>query len=119
MSKAKYQIKVNSEDIIALRNNPFIADNRRAYWNDELEQDVKDLFNEGRGITEIAVLLQRTENSIVSKIKELELEKPIYKKHPKEDMPDDTDDTKATCEHCLCTECVDHDKCEQYLKKEE
>lgn len=117
MAKKKYK-EVTKEEILALRNNPFIADNRRACWSKESDKELSDLYNSGYGISAIAVLMSRTENSINLRIEELELKTPVNKRHVKTTDNEGNNEKASVCEDCLCSECKNHDRCEKRLATE-
>ena len=43
------------------------------YWTKEEQEELRSLFNQGTGITEIAIQLQRTEPAVIQQIEKLDL----------------------------------------------
>ncbi len=73
-------------------------ENQGDYWSTEDHEELSKCFHEGIGISEMALLFQRTEPAIMQQIEKLDLynrkEAPSRRKsHPKEPA-------------CLCTACT-------------
>ena len=56
-----------------LRSHRKLPDREREYWSDEEREDLSRKFNEGAGISEIAVALRRSEPAIMQQIEKLDL----------------------------------------------
>ena len=56
-----------------LRSHRKLPDREREYWSDEEREKLSQKFNEGTGISEIAVALHRSEPAIMQQIEKLDL----------------------------------------------
>lgn len=88
--------RINREQIIALRQGDTSAGLRKDYWSDDDREMLKKKFQDGDGITEIALAFRRTETAIVTQLNALKMFK--QSRAPRRKEPD-----------CLCP------KCERYL----
>ena len=52
-----------------LRSHRKLPDREREYWSDEEREDLSRKFNEGAGISEIAVALRRSDRQLCSRLK--------------------------------------------------
>lgn len=84
------------EQIIALRNRTARPERENAYWSSGECEFLRTMYHDGTGITDIAILLQRSETAIMKQILKLDLpDRQAYpirrKKNPKY--------------YCLCERC--------------
>lgn len=56
-----------------LRSHRKLPEREGEYWSDEEREDLSRKFNEGAGISEIAVALHRSEPAIMQQIEKLDL----------------------------------------------
>lgn len=86
-----------NESVKSMRNRTVRLDREGDYWTEEEKQQLIRMFNDGEGITAIAIQLQRTEPAIMQMIEKLDLynrkEAPARRKSaPREPV-------------CLCVNC--------------
>ena len=89
------------EQIKEMRRNSSFSQHNKDYWSEKNDKDLGRMYDEGYGISEIAVEMGRTENSIAKRIKDLKLDEKRYNTKPKKSKPAE----------CLC------DKCDLYKEK--
>ena len=89
------------EQIKEMRRNSSFSQHNKDYWSEKNDKDLARMYDEGYGISEIAVEMGRTENSISKRIKDLKLDEKRYNTKPKKSKPVE----------CLC------DKCDLYKEK--
>ena len=63
----------NSARICALRSRTIRPVREGAYWEKEEIERLEEMFNSGAGITEIALVLERSEPAVVQQIEKLDL----------------------------------------------
>ena len=95
------------KEIQQMRQNRTPHSKNREYWSKEDGEQLRGLFDEGVGISEIALQMGRTERAVMLKINESKLYEAVYA--PRK-MPDDTG--------CLCKKCALNDACENCGCKE-
>ena len=61
------------EAVKSMRNRTVRMDREGDYWTDDEKAQLKTLFQEGEGITAIAIKLQRTEPAILQQIEKMDL----------------------------------------------
>ncbi len=83
-----------AESVKNMRNRTIKLEREGDYWTDKERKRLKDLFGDGTGITEIAVLLQRTEPAVMQQIEKLDL-------YQRKEYPTRSRNTGKPCE-CLC-----------------
>ena len=93
---------MNDEDytsaVRSLRNRTERLDREGDYWTKEEKQQLADMFAVARGITEIAVCIQRTEQAVIQQATKMGLyrgcdsSKRQHKKNP----------CRCACSHCHC-----------------
>lgn len=86
-----------NEVVKNMRNRTVRLDRQGDYWTDDEKNQLVKMFNEGIGITEIAMRLQRTEPAIVQQIEKLDL-------YHRKDAPS----RRKSCHKeakCLCSVC--------------
>lgn len=82
-----------TESVINMRNRTVRLDREGDYWTDEEKEMLVQKFNEGEGITAMALQLQRTESAVIQQIEALDL----FGRKKKSSIP------KRPC--CLCDKC--------------
>ena len=82
------------ESVKSMRNQTVRLDREGDYWTAEEKEALVQKFNEGEGITAMALELQRTESAVIQQIEALDLF-GRKKKNPVLKQP-----------HCLCSSCV-------------
>ena len=87
-----------NEQIIAIRQQFVSNERHREYWSDYEKNKLKEMFENGIGITEMALELQRSEMAIVNQLNAMGLFKKC--RAPK----------KAKKE-CLCPQCSHYGEC--------
>lgn len=83
----------STESVINMRNRTVRLDREGDYWTDEEREKLVQKFREGKGITAMALELQRTESAIIQQIEALDL----FGRKKKASTP------KQPC--CLCSNC--------------
>ena len=82
-----------------LRSHRKLPEREGEYWSDEERENLSRKFNEGAGISEIAVALHRSEPAIMQQIEKLDLynrkDHPVRRKKCREHGND----------RCLCGKC--------------
>lgn len=88
-----------------MRNRSVTLGREGKYWSDDDVKTLRVMFNEGTGITEIAVKLGRSETAVIQETEKLGL---FERKYPprlcargKTSVPDG----------CLCEKCPEKDNC--------
>ena len=100
------------ESVRSLRNHKDQLEREGDYWSDEDRERLKDMFEDGVGITEIAIRLQRTEPAVFQQIEKLDL-------YRRKDRPRRRRSLGKTCS-CYCSICeVDPRNCPHNPNKEE
>lgn len=92
----------------ALRQRMAHLDREGGYWSDSDRELLTSMFEEGYGITEIAIILQRTEPAVVQQIEKMDLyhrkEHPVRRK------------AKPKPPACLCGDCqLDPESCRRCM----
>lgn len=82
-----------TESVINMRKRTVRLDREGDYWNESERCELRKKFDEGEGITAMALAFQRTESAIIQQIELMDLfgrkKKPATPKEP----------------HCLCANC--------------
>jgi len=60
-------------EILRIRTSPKSVERKRQYWSEAENKELTALFYQGIGISEIALLLKRSERTVVMKCNELRL----------------------------------------------
>lgn len=81
--------RISREQVIALRQGDASAGLRKDYWSDDDREMLKKKYQDGDGITELALVFRRTEPAIVSQLTALKMFK--RSRAPRRKEPD-----------CLC-----------------
>ena len=81
------------ESVKNMRNRTVRLDREGDYWTAEEKEELVQKFNEGEGITAMALALQRTESAVIQQIEALDL----FGRKKKNPI------SKPPC--CLCTNC--------------
>lgn len=93
------------EIVKRMRQRTFRMDREGDYWTQEEKDRLAQLFAEGEGITEIAILLQRTEPAIQQQIEKQDLYKrevkPVRRRR------------ESKKSKCLCRKCPSKDDCQK------
>ncbi len=86
-----------NEVVKCIRNRTVRLDREGDYWEDEEKNQLVRMFNDGVGITEMAMALQRTEPAIIQQVEKLDLYQrkaaPVRRKN------------QAKEPQCLCNAC--------------
>lgn len=76
-----HQVKNNEmsreEQIKAMRQRTFILEREGCCWSDDDRRQLQNLFEQGVGVTEIALTLRRSENAVVQQFRVLNLYKKV------------------------------------------
>ena len=81
--------------VIIMRNKGDKMDREGEFWSEEERQYLQSLFDNGTGITAIAILLQRTELAVIMQANQMDLFTPPSKKRT----------YRPRVPHCLCRNC--------------
>lgn len=95
------------EAVTSMRNHTARMDREGDYWTEEEKEQLVKLFREGKGITAIAIRLQRTEPAIMQQIEKMDLyrrkESPARRKstpRPPACLYDNCQLDPASCPRC-------------------
>ena len=88
------QDKFKKEAIKNMRKTPYAQDRDRDFWKDDERNQLKKMFNAGEDLSEIALVLQRTELAICQQASVMGLY--VRKRRPKAEQ--------TGCK-CLCEKC--------------
>ena len=81
-----------------MRTNSSYSKHNKDYWGKENDKELKRRYNEGYGISEMALEMGRTENSISKRIKDLKLDA----------KRNNTKSKKSRPTGCLCNRCENY-----------
>ena len=104
------------QQLIALRNGDLAAENANEYWSEEDSRKAKKMFEEGYGISDIALELKRTEVSVTCHLQN----QGLFAKQCRPRMKS----AKSKNAVCLCKDCkvkncpakgLGKKVCDQYL----
>lgn len=95
---------MNTDDVIAMRTAGEGLSRQGEYWSDKERKRLKELFDGGVGITEIALQLQRAETAVVQ---QLVTGKAFYNERPRR---------IRTAPPCQCRRCENQEMCPFSLK---
>lgn len=84
------------EIIKSMRQHAKRQEREGDYWSEEEKERLARMFYDGSGITEIAILLQRTEPAVIQQIEKMDL-------YQRKENPTRRDPSKAP--GCLCGRC--------------
>ena len=98
----------HTETIINMRKRTTRLEHEGDYWNEDEKEKLRQLFEQGVGITEISIQLQRTEPAVCQQIEKLDLygrrDSPMRRRKKKT--------PSCLCERCECPGC----SCPRYLQ---
>ena len=97
-----------SEQLQALRNGQLPPDNRNDYWSEEDTKKLVALFKAGVGLSQIALILKRTELSVTCRLQALgEFVPQCRPRAKKSKVP------RCKCKKCDCEDCprIGQDQC--------
>lgn len=99
MFNTEYNLTERVERIQAMRQRTGQMNREGTYWTDDDKETLKTLFSQNVGITEIALILQRTEVAVMQQIQSLNLYEKVRRQSAK------------TQEGCLCKQCTLQSSC--------
>lgn len=88
----------NPDEVIALRNGGTAKN--QGYWKEDERKRLIQMYNEGAGITELALHFERSESAIMNQVDKLGLN-PRVRSSRKEKLG------------CLCKECSLYGRCQE------
>lgn len=88
-----------SEAVKSMRQRTTRLEREGDYWRPEEREKVIELFNSGVGITEIAILLQRTEPAVYQQMEKLDLYKRKAYPMRRRALPQPSE---CLCGNCKC-----------------
>lgn len=96
-----------TETVINMRNRTLRMTHEGDYWTQEEHEQLVRLFNEGVGITEIAIRLQRTEPAVAQQIEGLDLYQRKANPKRRKSVPQEPECLCSGCQLCeaLCPRC--------------
>ena len=100
MLATEYNQSERTERIKAMRQRTGQMDRERTYWTEDDKETLKALFSQNVGITEIALILQRTEVAVMQQIQSLNLYEKVRRQSAKKQ------------EGCLCKYCTLQPSCD-------
>lgn len=90
--------RISRERVIALRRGDACAGLRKDYWSDDDREMLKKKYQDGDGITELALIFRRTETAIFTQLYALGMF--ARSRAPRRKEPD-----------CLCPKCERYPDC--------
>ena len=99
------EIKTQQELLLAIRNGEMHPERSTAYWTPEERAELQRLYRDGQGISEIALLLQRSESAVFQQL--LAMGMLAGQGKPRQRNPRQV---KCQCPKCLEWECPHYDK---------
>ena len=100
------------ETIKSMRNRNRRLDREGDYWSQSEKDRLHNLFDEGIGLSEIAIRLQRTEPAVFQQIEKMDLYQ--RKSYPQRRR------SSTKSESCLCQQCTaDRSICPLYEESEQ
>lgn len=104
-----------TEGVISMRNRTVRMDREGDYWTDEEKEQLVKLFQEGEGITAIAIRLQRTEPAIMQQIEKMDLYRRKAAPVRRKGAPKPPTCLCINCEldPALCPHCEAYRKCQE------
>lgn len=96
-------MKINRNDLVALRTGEKRAQRSGEFWSKEDQKKLTELFMEGEGISELALLFDRTEVSIFQQISKTGL--LAMQSRSRNRQRKTPDDVQCLCPVCGVTEC--------------
>ena len=103
------EIKNQQELLLAIRNGEIHPERSTAYWTPEERAELQRLYRDGQGISEIALLLQRSESAVFQQL--LAMGMLAGQGKPRQRSPRQI---KCQCPKCLERECPHYDREEGY-----
>lgn len=89
--------EMKKQCVINMRNRTVRLDREGDYWSEDEKNQLITMFNQGMGITEISITLQRTEPAIIQMIEKLDLYNRKGNQQRRKPQPKDP--------VCLCNAC--------------
>jgi len=87
--------------LVAIRTGELPSERSKEYWSDEEREELRRLFWAGKGISEISLLLQHSENAIIQQLVAMNLLTPPGKHRQRAPKV-----TKCQCPRCLEEGCI-------------
>lgn len=97
-------IEAMQENIKRMRRNAENSPNSKVYWSKDDMEKLRKMFCDGIGISQMALMMGRTERAIYQKIMESQLFDPVYRTKGKKEA------------ECLCRKCGKNNHCEHGCK---
>jgi len=89
-----------TELLIAQRNGEILPERSTAYWTDEERTELERLYRGGKGLSEMSLLLQRSEGAIYQQLVAMGLMGALGKPRQRNPRP-----LKCQCPKCLELQC--------------
>lgn len=102
------EIKTQQELLLAIRTGEIQPERSTAYWTPEERAELQRLYRDGQGISEIALLLQRSESAVFQQL--LAMGMLAGQGKPRQRNPRQI---KCQCPKCLEWECPHYDREEE------
>lgn len=102
------EIKTQQELLLAIRNGEMHPERSTAYWTPEERAELQRLYRDGQGISEIALLLQRSESAVFQQLLAMGMlarQGKSRQRNPRQ--------VKCQCPKCLEWECPHYDREEE------
>lgn len=101
------------QKIIAMRSGELVLNRESQCWTDDERKRLKRYFESGEGITDIAIMLERSETAILQQIEHMKLRErniATSRRSSKGNVP-----SECLCKYCerdpaLCPRCKDYKK---------
>lgn len=97
------------EQLQSLRSGEHLPDNRNGYWTEEQDKALIKSFDNGVGVSEIAITLGRTELSVIGRLACMGKFAPQCRsRSPK--PKGETNEQQCKCPSCACKDCPNYGK---------
>lgn len=93
--------------LTALRNEDVASERSNEVWSKEEDERLEREFKDGRGISELCLRLQRSENAVVQRLNSMGLLTPPCSKYQR----------RRKRPKCPCPRCLEND-CPKYNRKD-
>lgn len=98
------------ESVRSMRNHESCLERAGDYWSDEERERLREMFDDGIGISEIAIRPQRTEPAVFQQIEKMDL----YQRKTRPTRRKSVNSKDCNC-HCPICE-VDKQSCPRYIE---
>ena len=106
--KESTNVSKNQRELLsAIRNGLLSSDRSMAVWSKDEDQMLNDRYWDGDGISDLSLMLQRSESAVIQRLMYLDILTPKGKERPR---------GKSRQAKCHCPQCLEHN-CSYYDDK--